>query len=56
MLSNNSLDIIGNFNILAFSVLISSGVSLAKSNLYHMREVTHVGIIKIIVKEELGSC
>ena len=35
---NISIDIVGNFNTLAFSVLISSLVSLAKSNLYHTKK------------------
>ena len=46
---------VGNFNILAYSVLISSVVNVAKCLLPY-KEVTYISIIKIIVKEELGSC
>ena len=47
---------VGNFNILAFSVLISSVVNVAKFGLMPYKEVTYISIVKIIVKEELGSC
>ena len=39
MLSNTSIDMVGNFNILAFSVSISLFISLAKSDLYHTRKL-----------------
>ena len=38
-LSNISIDIVGNFNTLAFSVSISSLVSLVKSNLYYTEKL-----------------
>ena len=47
---------VGNFNILAFTVSISLFISLAKIQLIPYQEVTHISIVKIIFKEELGSC
>ena len=53
---NISISIVGNFNILAFSVLISSVVRVAKVGLMPYKEITHISIVKIIIKEELGLC
>ena len=53
MLSNISIDMVGNSSTLAFSVLISSLVSLAKSDLYHTKKNTHISIVKIIFEKEL---
>ena len=52
---NISIDMVGDFNILAFNVLISSFVNVAKFVFMSYKEVTHICIVKIIVKEELGS-
>ena len=38
-ISDISIDMVGNFNTLAFSASISSLVSLAKSNLYHTKKL-----------------
>ena len=46
-LSNNSIDIVGNFNILAFNVSISLVISLAKSDLYHMRKLLTLVYLKL---------
>ena len=54
-LLNMSIDMVGNFNILVFSVLISSVVNVAKFVFMPYEEVTHISIVKIIIKEELGS-
>ena len=53
---NIPIGIVGNFSILAFSDLISSSVRVAKSVLCHIRKFTHISIVKIIVKEKLGTC
>ena len=39
MLLNLSIDMVGNCSTLAFNVLISASVSLAKSDLYHTRKL-----------------
>ena len=46
-LSNSSIDIVGNFNILAFNVSISLVISLAKSDLYHMRKLLTLVYLKL---------